>query len=97
MKPVYRIFALFLALVTLPAAADIQDFPRPAELEPDIGFWVTVFTEYTSDQGVLQDNRNLAVVYEHLNIAASVSRRERNRRAEKRSRHRINGEPGACR
>jgi len=87
MKHISRIFVLILCLVALPAAADVQDFPRPAELEPDIGFWVTVFTEYTSDQGVLHDNANLAVVYEHLDIPASVSRRERNRRAEVRRKH----------
>ncbi len=84
MTALLRNFALFLTLVALPAAADIQGFPRPAELEPDIGFWISVFTDYTSDQGVLHDSRNLAVVYEQLNIPASASRRERNRRAETR-------------
>ncbi len=87
MTTISRIFVLFLSLAALPAAAETSDFPRPAELEPDIGFWVTVFTEYTSDQGLLHDNRNLAVVYERLNIPASVSRRERNRRAEARRKH----------
>ena len=87
MKPIFRIFALILSLTALSAAAATSDFPRPTELEPDIGFWVTVFTEYTSDQGVLHDNVNLAVVYEHLDIPASVSRRERNRRAELRRKH----------
>ena len=69
----FRIIALILSLTALSAAASTSDFPRPAELEPDIGFWVTVFTEYTSDQGVLHDNANLAVVYEHLDIPAGVS------------------------
>ena len=87
MIAICRIFVLILSLTALPAAADIKDFPRPAELEPDIGFWVTVFTEYTSNQGLLHDNQNLAVVYEHLDIPQSVSRRERNRRAEKRRKH----------
>ncbi len=87
MKPNYHIFAVFLTMAALPAAAETLDFPRPAELEPDIGFWITVFTEYTSDQGVLHDSRNLAVIYEHLNIPASVGRRERNRRAEVRRKH----------
>lgn len=87
MIAVSRLFALILCLAAVPAAADIRDFPRPAELEPDIGFWVMVFTEYTSDQGVLHDNRNLAVVYEHVDIPASVSRRERNRRAEARRKY----------
>jgi membrane-bound lytic murein transglycosylase D len=87
MKPIFPIFALILVLASPPLAADIQDFPRPAELEPDINFWVTVFTDYTSDEGVLHDNRNLAVVYERLDIKASVSRRERNRKAEARRKH----------
>ena len=87
MKPFLRIFVLFLTLAALPAAADGQDFPRPVELEPDIAFWVAVFTKHSSDQGILHDNRNLAVVYEHPNIAASVGRRERNRRSEKRRKH----------
>jgi membrane-bound lytic murein transglycosylase D len=87
MKPIFRVFVLFLAIAAPPLAADVQDFPRPAELEPDINFWVTIFTEYTSNQGVLHDNRNLAVVYEHLDIKASVSRRARNRRAEARRKH----------
>ncbi len=87
MTAISRIFALFLMLAAVPGAADMQDFPRPAELEPDIGFWMAVFTDYTSDHGILHDNRNLAVVYERLTIPASVSRRERQRRAETRRKH----------
>ncbi len=87
MTAICRIFVLILSLAALPAAAKSSDFPRPAELEPDIAFWVMVFTDYTSDQGILHDNVNLAVVYEHLDIPASVSRRERNRRAEVRRKH----------
>jgi membrane-bound lytic murein transglycosylase D len=87
MKQNCRNLALFLLLATPPLAADVQDFPRPAELEPDINFWITIFTEYTSDQGVLHDNRNLAVVYEHIDLPTNVSRKERNRRAEKRRKH----------
>ena len=87
MTAILRIFALFLTLAAVPGAADMRDFPRPAELEPDIGFWAAIFTEYTSDYGILHDNRNLAVVYERLNIPASVSRRERQRQAETRRKH----------
>jgi membrane-bound lytic murein transglycosylase D len=82
-----RTFAVFLCLAALPAAADVSDFPRPAELEPDIDFWVKVFTDYRSDQGLLHDNRTLAVVYESMNMPADVSRRERNRRTDARRKH----------
>src|SRR5690606_3680325 len=52
-------------------------FPPPAELEPDFGFWISIFTRYDSNQGVLHDNRNVAVVYERVDIPAKVSRTER--------------------
>ncbi|MDX1516425.1 MAG: LysM peptidoglycan-binding domain-containing protein [Woeseiaceae bacterium] len=63
--------------VALPPAADT--FPAPPELEPDIAFWVSIFTHYDSDEGVLHDNRHLDVVYERLDIPASATRRDRQR------------------
>jgi membrane-bound lytic murein transglycosylase D len=87
MTSISRILALFLLLAAPPLAADTSQFPRPTELEPDINFWISVFTEYTSDQGVLHDNRNLAVTYEDFDIPATVSRRERNRRTGVRRKH----------
>lgn len=87
MTSISRILALFLLLAAPPLAADTSQFPRPTELEPDINFWISVFTEYTSDQGVLHDNRDLAVTYEDFDIPATVSRRERNRRTGVRRKH----------
>jgi len=87
MTSISRILALFFLIAAAPLAADTTRFPRPTELEPDISFWISVFTEYTSDQGVLHDNRNLAVTYEDLDIPATVSRRERNRRTGVRRKH----------
>jgi membrane-bound lytic murein transglycosylase D len=63
--------------VAFEASAD-EWFPRPPELEPDVSFWVSIFTEYDSNQGVLHDNRNLSIVYERVDISAKVSRTKRN-------------------
>ena len=60
-----------------------ETFPQPAELQPDVDFWVDVFTQYGNDEGVLHDNRNLAVVYDRLAIPENLSRRDRQRRVEK--------------
>lgn len=68
-------FLLFGAL----AVAD-ETFPQPAELQPDVDFWISIFTKYSSAEGVLHDNRNLGVVYERLQMPAKLSRRERQRR-----------------
>ena len=66
------------------AAQSEETFPQPPELQPDVDFWVSIFTTYTTDEGVLHDNRDLAVVYDRLDMPASLSRSERNRRVDKR-------------
>ena len=74
---------LLALLAALPVAAE-ETFPFPEELQPDVDFWVSIFTRYDSDEGVLHDNRNLAIVYERLDMPANLGRRERNRRVKKR-------------
>jgi membrane-bound lytic murein transglycosylase D len=76
---------LMLFLTTAIQAADT--FPQPAELQRDVDFWVDIFTRYTTDQGVLHDSRNLAVVYERIDLPANMDRRERQRRVAKRREH----------
>ena len=61
-----------------------ETFPQPAELQPDVDFWVDVFTTYGNDEGVLHDNRDLGVVYARMAMPEKLSRRERQRRVEKR-------------
>lgn len=82
-----RFLALALLSVIAPAHASDESLPLPPGLERDVDFWVTVFTEIPTVQGLLHDNRNLAVVYEHIDMPAGVSRKERNRRAQIRRKH----------
>jgi membrane-bound lytic murein transglycosylase D len=73
---------VFLCFVLVIAAAPLkaqENFPQPVELRPDIDFWVDIFTLYTTDQGVLHDTRNLAVVYEHIDFESDLDRRARQR------------------
>ena len=74
-----RLLVVLTALITLTAQAD-DTFPQPSELQPDVDFWVSIFTRYTTNEGVLHDNRNLGVVYARLDMPSTLSRRERNRR-----------------
>jgi membrane-bound lytic murein transglycosylase D len=76
--------ALILLLVPLlyrpTVAAEIPDpFVHPAELDRDVRFWIRVYTEVTTDQGLLHDDWNLGLVYEVLRFdpAASPAQRER--------------------
>ena len=79
-----RCFSLLASLLLTGAAYASEVFPQPPELQPDVDFWVSIFTQYSTDEGVLHDNRNLAVVYDRLDMPEKTSRRERNRQVDKR-------------
>jgi membrane-bound lytic murein transglycosylase D len=75
-------FGLLLAplLHNLAAGAEAPDpFVHPPGLERDVRFWIRVYTEVTTDQGLLHDDWNLGLVYEVLRFdpAASPAQRER--------------------
>jgi len=73
-----------MALLASGSTAAETLFPQPRELDPDVNFWISIFTEYETDEGVLHDNRYLGVIYERMDMPTDVSRRERNRRVQKR-------------
>ncbi len=73
---------LILTFSSLSLADEL--FPQPPELRPDVDFWIDVFTTYSNDEGVLHDNRDLGIVYERLAMPEKTSRRERQRRVDKR-------------
>jgi soluble lytic murein transglycosylase-like protein len=76
-----------LALLSLglpggaPRAAEDQ-FPQPAELQPDIDFWVRVYTAISTSEGFIHDQRRLAVVYETLQFDAGASPQQRQARVD---------------
>ncbi len=75
-----RICLLALIVVCFPIAASADErFPKPPELEPDVDFWVDIFTRYSTREGVLHDNRHLGVVYERIELDPDMSRRARQR------------------
>jgi membrane-bound lytic murein transglycosylase D len=79
--------AILLFAATIAHADDDLLFPQPAELDRDVNFWLSIFTTYTTAEGVLHDSRNLAVVYEKLPLPENVSRRQRQRMAADRRQH----------
>ncbi len=74
--------ACVFALPPLTAAADESPFVRPAELEPDIAFWRRVYTEVTTEGGLLHDQDDLSVVYEVMKLPSDLSSRQRAKRIE---------------
>ena len=74
-------FALLLTppLFGLAVAESSDPFAHPPELEKDVRFWIRVYTEVTTDQGLVHDDWNLGLVYEVLRFdpASSPAQRER--------------------
>lgn len=55
------------------ALAAPGDFPEPPELQRDVGFWMRVYTEITTEQGFLHDEQNLGVVYGSIDIPSRLT------------------------
>jgi membrane-bound lytic murein transglycosylase D len=55
-------------------------FAHPAQLEPDVRFWIRVYTEVTTNQGLIHDDWNLGLVYEVLRFEPDTSPSQRERR-----------------
>ncbi len=79
--------AFVLALAPLGASAN--SIPRPEGLQSDVNFWIRVYTEVTTNEGFLHDERNLDVVYDTLKFDAGMSPRERQRIVDDRRDHHI--------
>jgi hypothetical protein len=73
------------ALMLVPLAHGASDsgaadpFTQPAALEQDVRFWIRVYTEVTTDQGLLHDDWNLGLVYEVLRFDPDTSPSQRER------------------
>ena len=70
---------VLLCFLLAPAYAE-ETFPLPEELQPDVDFWRSIFTEYSTNEGVLHDNRDLRVIYKRVDMPSTLGRRDRSRR-----------------
>jgi membrane-bound lytic murein transglycosylase D len=70
------LFALSMLCSGISTAAD-SPFVHSAEIEPDIQFWERVYTEVTTDGGLVHDDRKLGVVYEVIRFPANLPRAAR--------------------
>jgi membrane-bound lytic murein transglycosylase D len=80
-----RVMTACLLLTALtPSHANPGDsgdpFVHPPELERDVRFWIRVYTEVTTDGGLLHDDWNLGLVYEVLRFDPGSSPQQRERR-----------------
>ena len=73
---------LLLCAATRVGAADTV-MPRPPELEPDVQFWVRVYTQVDTNGGFIHDADNLAAVYDTVHFEPGSSGRERQKLVER--------------
>lgn len=73
---------LFATGLGAPALAQSSQFPRPAELEPDVRFWTRIYTGVTTQGGLIHDDRFLGVIYEELRFPAGLAPKERSDRVD---------------
>jgi membrane-bound lytic murein transglycosylase D len=66
-------FGVALLLVLAPIAARAESIPRPEGIQQDVNFWVRVYTEVTTNEGFLHDERNLGVIYDTVKFGAGQS------------------------
>jgi membrane-bound lytic murein transglycosylase D len=62
--PIVFLAVIFSATVFLSdARAESDTFPMPSVIEPNVAFWTQIYTEYSSNHGVLHDSRQLNIIY----------------------------------
>ncbi|MCG6942418.1 MAG: lytic transglycosylase domain-containing protein [Thiohalocapsa sp.] len=57
--------------VSVPYAPSAE-FPLPAGLEDNVGFWVNVYTKWGRDKVVIHDDRYLAIVYQVASLPGPI-------------------------
>ena len=87
--PRFALLVLGLLGAYCAVRAEAEDpFVHPPQLERDVRFWIRVYTEVTTDQGLLHDDWNLGLVYEVLRFESDMPPSQRERRvAEAKSRY----------
>ncbi|MCW5570253.1 MAG: LysM peptidoglycan-binding domain-containing protein, partial [Steroidobacteraceae bacterium] len=79
-----RVAALVVLAIAFSGATDFacaqsarDAMPRPPELQTDIDFWIRVYSQITTNDGFLHDERDLSVIYETLRFAPNSQPKQR--------------------
>src|SRR3989338_4706952 len=63
------LFLLFHPLIT--QGGSDNSFPMPKEIQPQVQFWVDVFTKYNGRHYIIHDEDDLRLIYDVLYIKGS--------------------------
>ena len=74
---------LLVASMSAALERDTSLFVEPPGLEPDIQFWIRIYTEVEGNAGLLHDSRHIHIVYEEVEIPGGLSEAAKERIVEK--------------
>jgi len=86
-KRIWFVLPIFWFLLHLPAASAAAHFPNYEVIRPNVAFWIKVYTEHTTSQSIVHDSKNLALIYDVIDLvphdspSASKINRKRMKRA----------------
>jgi len=66
------VFSIVMVLCSLQAGADTliepETFPVHDSIRPNVSFWKKIYTQYSTNQGVIHDKRNLGIIYDVIEL-----------------------------
>lgn len=65
---------LFTPLLTIADESGTDPFPLYPSITTNVDFWKTIYSKYTTQQGVIHDADNLNIVYEVINLNPTSKR-----------------------
>ena len=65
------------------ALGDDNLFPIYKSIKPNVNFWKSIYSQYTTKQNVVHDNIHLDIVYEIIPLEVSTTRSARSRNSQK--------------
>jgi len=89
-KEAFLPFLLWVALTllsTVSLAKNTANFPLPDTLQADVRFWSRVYTEVTTNEGLIHDNEKLNIIYARLSFSPSSSYKERRKIIKKKKKY----------
>lgn len=67
----------FCMFSNISLAKDTLNFPQPESLKADVNFWLRIYTEVTTSQGLIHDNERLNIIYERVSFAPDINHKAR--------------------
>jgi len=79
----YLVFFILIITISNSALCDNDPFPVFKSIVPNVNFWKSVYSQYTTKQNIVHDNNHLDIIYDIIPLEASSTRSARRRNLQK--------------